>query len=392
MDERRREFLASFATQVKGINTKKLMEENDSKKPLIGEYVDGYKKYILDLGEGFIQFAEAYNQCIGIAKYNEMIGNAELKVRIKDFSSSLSNTEHKSLDDVFGMQVNTGTEEDKEFFMLFNYLVFEMQKCKRYNKTNGYVAYHHIGDFSPKNTAEIKRTIKDIIENSKTREYKISNHNPSYDKDKMVNVFKKLPNEIAKPGKFNRMAETLQEMLQLLQYAELEPSKVPLIEFHFMTFDAEEKAIRGSASHAKYKKGQSKLVRQFFNDGRLFRGINSPWKFVGKKNGLVLQDFYTTILENWPFLLNDIVERRKAGKEQRDINRNAEFDVLLASQFPFLREYLKKGSEKEKYPEDKQLEKWGMLKTIMIANRIDFNRGFDTIEDALMENIGEIWK
>lgn len=390
MEEKRKKFLETFAVQVQGLSTKKFIEENESKRTSIGEHIDGYKKYILDLGDGFIQFAEVYNQCIEIAKDNEVIGNTGLKVRIKDFSSASSNTEHKLLDDVFGMQISAKTEADKEFLILFNYLIFEIQKNKKYDKPNGYAAYHHIGDLSIKSTEEIKELIKQIIETSETREYKRAKHNPTYDKEKMVKVFKYLPKEIDSKAKFNRIADTLQEMLQLMQYAELEPSQIPLIEFHFMTSDAEEKAIRGTASHSKYKSGQTKVVRQMFRDGRLFRGINSPWKFEGRPKGLVLQNFYTTILENWPFLVNDIVERRKEGKESSDIVKNAEFDILLASQFPFLRKYLK--NNPENYPDDKQDEKWGALKTIMIANKIDFNNKVDTIEDALVKNIGKIWK
>ncbi len=392
MNKKREAFLATFATQVKGICTKKNEEESKNKKLPISRYIDGYKNYVLDLGEGFIQFAEAYNQCIDFAHYNEIIGKSELKVRIKDFSSSLTNTELKSLDDIFGMQINTVTEKDKEFLILFNYLIFEVQKCKKYNKSNGYAAYHHIGNFSHKdikNINEIKKAIKDIVKNSKTREYKSEKSAHSYDANKMPYVFAHLADEIKNPSKLNRMAETLQEMLQLMQYAELEPSKIPLIDFHFMTFDAEEKAIRGTASHDKYKKEQRELIRQFFNNGRLYRGINSPWKFIGKKNGLVLQDFYDTVIENWPFLLDDIIERRKKGKESEDILRNEKFDILLASQFPFLRGYLRK---QESYPESEQAEKLGMLKAIMTVNRIDFNGELVTIEEVLMENINNIWR
>lgn len=390
MNDARKKFLETFAVQVKGISDTKWAKENEQRKPPIGGYANGYKKYILDLGEEFIHFAEVYNKCIGVAKYNEIVGNTELKVRIKDFSSSLSNTEHKILDDVFGMQISTKTEEDKEIFVLFNYLLFEIQKSKRYNKPNGYIADHHIGKLSLENIEDIKKTIKKILTDSKIREYKKATYNPVYDKDKMKDVFKVLPRTISNSSKFNRIAETLKEMLKLMQDEELDNSKIPLIEFHFMTFDVEENAIRGTASHAKYKSKQAKLVKQFFNNGRLLRGINAPWKFVGKKNGLVLEDFYTTILENWPFLINDIVERRKAGKEQADIRNNAKSDLLLASQFPFLKGYLK--NKTGEYSENEQAEQWGMLKALMITNRIDFNKDFETIEEALMENIGEIWK
>jgi hypothetical protein len=387
-ESKRKQFIAKFATQVEGIRSEKLKEDYNSKKTSIGEMVDGYMKYILDLGEGFIQFAEAYNQCIEIAKYNEILGEAKLKVRIKDFSSSYSNTERKALDDVFGMQVATDTEGNKEFFILFNYLIFKMLKCKKYDKSNGYVAYHHLGDYSPKNTGDIKKTIIDIVANEKAKEYK-SSQNTSKE---YHNVFKKLPSEILKSNKFNRMVETLQEMLELIQLIDLEPSQIPIIEFHIMTIEAEEEAIRGTASHDKYKNGQDEIIRKFFNEGKLIRGINSPWKFESGKSGLVLQDFYTTLIENWPFLKDDIVERRRIGKEQEDIEKVKKYDTLLASQFPFLREYLKK---KPDYNDGKQAERWGLLKAIIIANGLDFNN-HEKIEpgsvgDVVANCLDEIW-
>ena len=49
-------------------------------------------------------------------------------------------------------------------------------------------------------------------------------------------------------------------------------------------------------------------------NGRLIRGINAPWKFESSGQNMVLQDFYKTLLENWPFLRDEIAEKRKAGR------------------------------------------------------------------------------
>lgn len=388
MNEKRKQFLETFATQVKGIEIKKLNEESENMKPTIGEIADGYKKFVNELGEGFLKLAEAYNQCIEIAKSNEVIGDASLKIRIKDFSSALKNSEEKILDDVFGMQIVTPTEKEKEFFILFNHLLFDMQKDKEYNKKNGYIAYHCTGDFSLKDE-DVETKVKELIKTAQAREYKYSKSKPLYEKNKMVSIFPELSKKNQNSAEFKMMIQTLKEMLELMKIAEIKRGETPITEFHFMTSEVEQESIRGTANHAAYKKGKSILIRQFFRDARLFRGINSPWKFEADKNGLHLQDFYETLLENWPFLKQDIITRRREGKEQKDLEKNSKFDILLASQFPFLRKYI--GKDDSEYPEKYQAEKWGVLKGILIANRIDFSKGFEKLGQTILDGIGEIW-
>ena len=406
----RAEHLAMFAKQVKEIRDKKFEEECEMMKPTIGEIADGYKGFVNDLGGAFLNFAEAYNQCVQIAKKNKIINKVSMKIRIKDFSSSFRNTDAKLLDDVFGMQLVTGpeikpdkegkierlkgavkdsAEEEKEFLMLFNNLLIDIQNHKKYNKNNGYEAYHCTGEFKL-NNENIEQRVLDMIENMVAREYKYSKHEPQYERDKMVKVFPSLSEKIKNPTELKKIVETLEEMLGLMQIAGIKEEETPLIEFHFMTSDVEEFSINGTASHSTYKNDKSKIIKQFFNDGRMFRGINSPWKFVADEDGLHLQDFYDTLLENWPFLKRDIEVRKSKGKENKDIERNSKFDDLLASQFPFLRKYI--GTEDLQYPERYQQEKWGLLKGILIANRIDLNSKFEQdLGKTVLNGIGEIW-
>lgn len=406
----RAEHLAMFAKQVKEIRDKKFEEECEMMKPTIGEIADGYKGFVNDLGGAFLNFAEAYNQCVQIAKKNKIISKVSMKIRIKDFSSSFRNTDAKLLDDVFGMQLVTGpeikpdkegkierlkgavkdsAEEEKEFLMLFNNLLVDIQNHKKYNKNNGYEAYHCTGDFKL-DTENIEQRVLDMVNNMVAREYKYSKHEPQYEKNKMVKGFPYLAKKINNPEELKRIIKTLEEMIELMQIAEIKEDETPLIEFHFMTSDVEEISINGSANHSIYKNDKNKMIKQFFNDGRLFRGINSPWKFVADENGLHLQDFYDTLSENWPFLNRDIENRKSKGKENRDIERNSKFDKLLASQFTFLRKYI--GTEDSEYPEKYQQEKWGVLKGILVANRIDPSRNFEQdLGKTVLEGIGEIW-
>lgn len=114
--EKRKKFISQFAANVKGISgiKKKFYDDTVKMKPTLGEIADGYRGFIADLGGGFLEIAENYNMCLEIAKNNELIGDVKLKARIKDFSSSRINTDKKILDDVFGMEIVTPTEEEKE--------------------------------------------------------------------------------------------------------------------------------------------------------------------------------------------------------------------------------------------------------------------------------------
>lgn len=411
MTSKRGEFLKTFAVQVKAIGDEKFKKECEMMKPSIGEIADGYKKFINDLGGAFLNFAETYNQCVQIAKKNNLISSASMKVRIKDFSSSFRNTDAKLLDDVFGMQLVTGPEvkrgpegeiqrfegkekdkieEEKEFLILFSTLMLDTQSDKIYNKNNGYEAYHCTGDFLL-NVENLEERVIDLVENMVAREYKYSKHEPQYEKDKMIKVFPRLSEKLKNPKEFKLIIKTLEEMLELIEKDEIKRGSLPLIEFHFMTSDVEEISINGTASHSKYKNDKNKIIKQFFNDGRLFRGINSPWKFEADENGLHLQDFYKTLSENWPFLNRDIAYRKKIGKQERDIERNSKFDRLLASQFPFLRKYIR--TKDSQYSEKYQQEKWGVLKGILVVNRIDPSRDFEQdLGKSVLDSMSDIWE
>lgn len=388
-NEKRKKFIEQFAVQVEKIAQNKFSEESEQMKPSIGEIVDGYKSFIQDLGGGFLEIAENYNECLQIAKDNELIGDAKLKARIKDFSSSKTNSDIKILDDVFGMELVTATEFEKEVLMLFSHLVFNIDKDKKYNKTTGYVAYHCMGDYSPKE-GDLQEKIKQIVKQTKTKEYKYSKSEPNYnDKKNLVPIFSVLPEYISNPNDLKELSRVLGEMIDYIKFIGVSKENIPFIEFHFLTTEKEQEALRGAkANHANYKKVNQRLIERYFNEGTLIRGINAPWKFIGTKNGLELQDFYETLLENWTFLKDEIIEKRISGKEIRDKETTSKFDVLSAAQFPFLRKYLDGSHE---YPEDENAEKWGLLKALIIANRIDKTEKTQSIEDGLTIGVDQIW-
>lgn len=270
--------------------------------------------------------------------------------------------------------------------ILFNHLIFNIDKDKIYNKKTGYNAYHSMGDLSLKE-GRLQDIIIQIVNETKTREYKYSKNEPNYkDKKKMVNVFPNLIRNIENPEFLAQITETLYKMIEHIKTIKTKKEGIPIIEFHFLTNNAEKIATVGSASHSNYKKINPTLIEKYFLKGRLIRGINAPWTFESNGEDIVLQDFYRTVGRNWLFLADEIEEKRKLGKEGRENERIFAFDRLTATVFPFFRKYL---SPSNKY-DNKTEESWGLLKAILIANRIDFrNKTTNPIEDDIMRYIGE---
>lgn len=376
-NDKRKEFIKQFSYQINTMAVKKFL--SDTKETSIWDMANGYRSFISDLGEGFLEIAENYNTCIEIAKANELIGDVKLKARIKDFSSSLLNSETKGkiLDDIFGMELVAPTEKDKEILMLFNHLVFSIRKDKKYNKPTGYVAYHCMADFNPREK-DIKEWIKQTVNSAKTREYKRTKKDDKEPKTKrnFVYVFQVLQREIKNASFLNELVKTFKEMIEYMKITDPDLN-LPTIEFQFKTAEVEENGIRGAAAHSKYKNQSEEMILRKFSNGELIRGVNSPWKFNGTPTGLKLQDFYDTLLENWPFLRKTIVQRRNKGKENKDREKSAIFDYFTATQYPFLRKYV---LTHRKYDDSKKDEHWGFLKGAMVANRINSNK---TMEEEL---------
>lgn len=398
MDENKKKIFSDMlAVNINEEETKKIVEqfaiqaakmrdfkkETETMEPTIQELANAYKMYIEELGEGFLRVVETYNEALHIAKPTEILGNVKIKARIKDFSSSVSNTDKKILDDVFGMEVVTDTEFEKEIILLFNYLAFDISKDKNMNKekTSGYFAHHCMGDFNP-NSGITSEQLKEIINKTKTTEFRYLQNGEN--RKVSTNLFPNLKQYIEIEDDLKEITDILTEMLEYIKTVTIPKSNMPIIEFHFLTSNKEQEAIRGKASHSNYKKVNQELIEDYFMNGRLIRGINAPWKFESCGQQLVLQDFYKTLLENWPFLRDEIADKRKEGRAEREKERISYFDKLTATQFSFLRKYLNK---ENRYEENKD-ENWGLLKAIIVANRINFNdKTARPIEDDIINYI-----
>jgi len=341
--------------------------------PTINEIIEAYKKFIQDVGGDFLHFAEAYNEVLKVAnEYGHM--NSKLTVRIKDFSSANSNTDNKELDDMFGMEVATSTEEQKEILTLFNELIFKNTKSKMWNKTQeegGYSAYHTTGMVQLKEDEDLQSRIIDIIENTNVEEWTSSkDKNIPADKRAKTSPYKNLQKLIQNPLEQKWLVALIGKMLEVLKRSDLDIDSIPIIEFHHITLEKQEEAITGSAAHSKYKQGLEEKIQQLFDEEKLFRGINAPWKFVGTDEGLKLQNFNETLRQNWPFLDISIKLKEIEGRGEASNKISRDFDRMLASQFKFLRNYVDGDVCRDPI---KKAEIWGKLKMLIMHYRLDFD-------------------
>ena len=96
-------------------NLKVIPSEQEEYK---AEKIDAYRNFVVETIPGYIGFMEAFNHTITELDAKGIIGKVKLRSRIKAINSALKNTEDKTLDDLFGFEIITQNERDKEILML----------------------------------------------------------------------------------------------------------------------------------------------------------------------------------------------------------------------------------------------------------------------------------
>ena len=86
--------------------------------------LDAYRLFISEALPGYICFMEALNNTINALQEKNTIGKTKLRARLKAVNSALINTQKKILDDVFGFEIVTDSERDKEVLMLLIHNLF----------------------------------------------------------------------------------------------------------------------------------------------------------------------------------------------------------------------------------------------------------------------------
>lgn len=321
--------------------------------------LDAYRIFISEAIPGYVKFMEAINHTITKLQEDGVIGKTRLKSRIKSINSALVNTDKKALDDIFGFDIITQNERDKEILMLIihNLFVENFIKQKNHNKSNGYFAHHCTGSVKRDLTGtEVTDLEKHILE-AETKELKEQYRDLSHQekmKLKKSEIFGKkqrypnLRQEILDNGQIDEnLRNGFENALSYINnYIGDDPvvrRNMPVMELQFKTEDVENEAKIGRAQHAKYKKVNEDEIRNRYLKRSLVRGVDFPFIFLrGEDGNICIEQSGDTIMGMWPFLEEIVVEHKRT-----DSHTVANYDMFLAKVFTPLEPYVKKNLENE---------------------------------------------
>lgn len=321
--------------------------------------IEAYREFLSEAMPGYIAFMEAINHTITELEADGMIGKTKIKTRIKAVNSALNNTEEKTLDDIFGFEIITESERDKEILMLIihNLFVEKYARHKNHNKSNGYFAHHCTGavkrELDGMECIGLERHILDAETKELKTEYRDmpSKEQKKYAKSEIFCNKPRYPflrQEVLQNGGIeSKLQENFEWALGFIdQYLSEIPDlrkNMPIVEMQFKTKDVEQEAKHGRAQHVKYKKvNEDKIVQAYF-DRKLVRGVNFPFTFIRNDMGdLEIEHTSQTLCSMWPFMNKSV-----AKYHQIHSCPVANYDMYFAKAFPDLQPYVERNLGKE---------------------------------------------
>lgn len=332
------------------------LNEQDETK---AQKIDAYKDFVLEAVPGYVMFMELINQIVTKLENDNVIGKTKVRSRIKSINSSMINTDEKILDDVFGFEIVTQSERDKEILMLLIHNLFAQQhiRQKNHNKSNGYYAHHCTGTVKKKlDGNELEKLEKHILEaetNELKMEYRDLPHKEQK-KFKKEEIFCKkhrypiLREEIAGKEKVDsKLRESFKWSIEFMEQSlNKNPEArrgIPIMEIQFKTAKVEQEAKYGKAQHVKYKKvNEDEILKAYYNR-KLVRGVDFPFTFVRNKSGnMEIEQSDETLVSMWPFLDRAILEYH-----QTHMYPMKNYDMYFAKVFPELEAYVQQNSLRE---------------------------------------------
>lgn len=216
-----------------------------------------YNKYVMQQEEEFVKVMNFVNSIINdLIEDREISEFAEIRARIKSQKSVLANDPVKAVDDVFGMEIITPTEQEYKRVIEELKEWMTVQKEKHHNKKNGYKATH------------------------------------------LAMTFKK-------------------EHIKVLGIEEDKYEEIPMIEFQFKTIETMIRSSRGEAIHSKYKGESLEEIQRKYDAGEYREGSNgvfelpSMWK--SHRGKMILLDTEETLQTMHPFLKT---KKRQKGEQR----------------------------------------------------------------------------
>lgn len=345
-------FRESLKYEIKGKNAleeeeKKAIEEE--KKAL-----DAYRSFVAENMPRYILFMEGINQVVTELEDKKVIGKTEIKSRVKAIRSAIKNSKEKELDDIFGFNIVTQNEREKEILMLIIHNLFVERYVyeKEYDKSNGYKAHHCIGAVKKSVSSKEIENLTNHILNAKTNKPKQIYRDSSTKAQKEFGtkeVFDKvyrypiLREEILRNGELDDSIKQafLNAILFLDSYLLPETEtrrEIPILEIQFKTKEVEQEATCGRAKHMDYKKINPEQIKERYKNRQLVRGVDFPFRFFRDEatREMKLESANETLTCMWPFLEETIEEYKKTG-----VTNLASYDMHMAKIFPDLQPYVK---------------------------------------------------
>ena len=279
------------------------------------------------------------------------MSDIKFRARIKDVESSVKSSHKKPLDDIFGFEIITPNEADKELLALLLDIISHKELCSRINvhdKSNGYAAFHRVCAVKNEISYEDFINLREYIKQAKVRKLKLQYRDynrtkqQEVPKSELYDIVEMYP-ELNKLISSNELSDSTLEAIKksaLTIYHCLRTTNIrsiPAIEFQFKTAEVAQEATYGTASHFDYKPVDRKKIIENYKNNRLIRGIHFPFKFKRFGNGMILQEAYKTLFEMYPFLKDTLLEYRKFSQENIE-RKNMVFGRVFPSLLPYIKE------------------------------------------------------
>ena len=93
----------------------KIKEKMINGKPesIFNQELDAYRKLLEESIPGFFVFMDAVNEAINSLEDNMIMSSIQFKTRIKDAIGTVTNSDKKPLDDIFGFELIARNEKNK---------------------------------------------------------------------------------------------------------------------------------------------------------------------------------------------------------------------------------------------------------------------------------------
>lgn len=205
------------------------------------EKLEQYNMYVSDLRKGFIEVMNFVNN-----KINDLIDQGkisdftEVRARIKAAKSAIKNDNEKTLDDIFGMEIITATEDEIEIISNNLRPYMKTTKYKNHDKKNGYKAQHKYCYFKEDKLGHLKN--------------------------------------------------------------QTDIDHIPIIEFQFKTSEVYIRSNGGMADHTTYKGEDKTEIQRKFDNNEFSIYTNIPTMWTSKGGKMTILSPEDTLKKIYPFL------------------------------------------------------------------------------------------